>query len=425
MTGTPIYMPKLGMSMEEGRVVAWPLEIGAHVAKGDIVLIIESEKAEVEIEATASGYFRHVYVEVDETVTCGTLLAALTESMDESFDALAYVSEQNIPPAREERSKTSAVEERATFSSPRKIVATPAARSLAKRLNFDLQLVNGTGPGGRITKEDVANSADQNLLLKKDSTEVSLEVLVEGEGPSLVILPGFGSDASSFSMQSARLVDQFKIHVVHSRGIRQSLAPGLDPIFVETLAEDAGNAVTGPVHVVGASLGAAVAIDWAIKEPDRIKSLTLITPFVYMNGRLSSVLRSWASMAADVSADLLSASLLPWLFSAKFLEDREQYDRMQRGLAQMVACADGAVLKRYVEGVSAWSGTREADLGKIISPTLILAGAEDLLTPDAKSIAALVPNAKFESIPEAGHALCMEAPDVVASAIRSHIGNFQ
>ena len=65
--------------MQEGTVIEWPFEIGAPVAKGDVVLIIESEKAEVEIEATGHGYFRHIYVETDEVVPCGTVLAALTE----------------------------------------------------------------------------------------------------------------------------------------------------------------------------------------------------------------------------------------------------------------------------------------------------------------------------------------------------------
>src|SRR5512139_41804 len=94
---TPIAMPKLGMSMQEGRVVAWPLALGARVERGQTVLVIESEKAEVEIEATASGVFRHVYVAVDETVPCGTLLGAITETPDEPFDADAFRAANDHP----------------------------------------------------------------------------------------------------------------------------------------------------------------------------------------------------------------------------------------------------------------------------------------------------------------------------------------
>ena len=56
-------MPKLGLTMQEGTVIEWPIAIGVRVEKGEVVLIIESEKAEIEIEATESGVFRHVYGE--------------------------------------------------------------------------------------------------------------------------------------------------------------------------------------------------------------------------------------------------------------------------------------------------------------------------------------------------------------------------
>ena len=69
---TAIVMPKLGMTMQEGTVIEWPIAIGAWVEKGAVVLIIESEKAEAEVEATDSGYLRHIYAEPDAVVPCGT-----------------------------------------------------------------------------------------------------------------------------------------------------------------------------------------------------------------------------------------------------------------------------------------------------------------------------------------------------------------
>ena len=83
----PIVMPRLGMTMEEGTVNEWPAALGREIARGEVVLVIESEKTEVEIEATATGFLRHIYVQPGETVPCGTLLALLTASADEPFDA--------------------------------------------------------------------------------------------------------------------------------------------------------------------------------------------------------------------------------------------------------------------------------------------------------------------------------------------------
>ena len=87
---TPISMPKLGMTMQEGTVIEWLVPLGERVTKGQVLLLIESEKAQIEIEAPASGVLRHVYVEPDQTVPCGTLLAVLTETPDEPFDPEAY-----------------------------------------------------------------------------------------------------------------------------------------------------------------------------------------------------------------------------------------------------------------------------------------------------------------------------------------------
>src|SRR5216684_2331164 len=94
---TLIAMPKMGMSMREGTVVSWPLALGTRVEKGQTVVVIESEKAEVEVEATQPGVLRHMYVPVGETVPCGTLLGALTDSMDEPFDADAFRRDHDRP----------------------------------------------------------------------------------------------------------------------------------------------------------------------------------------------------------------------------------------------------------------------------------------------------------------------------------------
>src|SRR5213079_279645 len=118
----PAAMPKLGMTMREGRVVAWPRPVGAPVEKGEIILVIETEKAEVEIEAPARGVLRYLYVAEGETVPSGTLLAAIT-----------------------------ATPERRGTGAP----ITPAARALARELHVDPACIAGSGTGGRVTREDV------------------------------------------------------------------------------------------------------------------------------------------------------------------------------------------------------------------------------------------------------------------------------
>jgi pimeloyl-ACP methyl ester carboxylesterase len=420
---TPIGMPKLGMTMTEGRVVAWPLPLGAHVAKGAVVLVIESEKAEVEIEAPAAGYLRHVYVEADRMVPCGTLLAALTASPDESFDADAFRREHDHP----ERATPGPAALR-TASVPGSPVAamsgvpvTPAARALAKRHGIDVAKVAGSGPQGRVTREDVEAYVAARERLVPVGGGVALEVFVQGAGDAVVLVPGFGSDASMFAALVPALAAGHRVIGVNPRGIGLSEAPDEAAYDVATVAREVlGTAGEAP-HVVGASLGAAVAVEAALTAPERVRSLTLITPFVEASARLLAVLDAWCRVAAEGSAPTLAAMLLPWLFSADLLADRRARDRALRGLTEMVGRVPPASLPRYAAGLRAWSGRRRADLVRLAVPTLVVAGADDLLTPDAREVAEAIPGARFLGIGGAGHAVALEAPDAVGAVLLEHL----
>ena len=76
---------------------------GGRVEKGEILLVIESEKAEAEVEASAGGWVRHLYAEVGQSTTCGALLAVLTETPDEPFDSAAFALHSSAAGTTSER----------------------------------------------------------------------------------------------------------------------------------------------------------------------------------------------------------------------------------------------------------------------------------------------------------------------------------
>src|SRR5689334_21183233 len=308
-------MPKLGMTMREGRVVAWPIAVGGRVEKGAPVVVIESEKAEVEIEATASGVLRHVYVTPDETVPCGTLLGAITATPDEAFDADAFRREHDRPePVGSDPAPTS---RSAVPVEPRRGGApvTPAARALARQLGIDVAAIAGTGPGGRVTREDVEAWAERRRALVEVAPGVSLEVPSQGKGDAVLLLPGFGTDVSVFARQIPVLAERWHVLGVNPRGVGLSDAPQAERYDVATMAADAAAVVNEAAHVVGASLGAAVAIEMALAHPERVRSLTLLTPFVEADARLLAVVDAWCRLAAEVAPETLARVLLPWMFS--------------------------------------------------------------------------------------------------------------
>lgn len=421
-----IVMPKLGMTMSEGTVLEWRVAIGDRVEKGRIILEIESEKTAAEIEATASGFFRHLYVEPEETVDCGTLLGALTETSDEAFDAEAFRAEHVAtmkPPARSPRSAAAPAPSKADggerANPPGKSPTTPASRRRAKELLVDLAQVAGSGPSGRITREDVEAFAARRESLVSVAEDVALEIPMEGTGDPVLLLPGFGSDASSFAPLSQALAASHQVRCVNPRGVGASDAPEDERYGVVQMAEDAAAIVDAPAHVIGASLGSAVALELALSHPDRVRTLVLVTPFLHASGRLLAVLDLWSCLAAETSSELQARALLPWLFSAEFLSDEKRRERAARGLAAMFARVPAATLERSGRGLREWSGSRTSRL-ELEVPTLVIAAEQDLLASDAKSVADSIVGASCSTIERAGHGVVLEAAEQVAELVTAH-----
>jgi pimeloyl-ACP methyl ester carboxylesterase len=130
---------------------------------------------------------------------------------------------------------------------------------------------------------------------------VALEVPATGRGEPVVLLPGFGTDVAAFARQVPALESSFRVLGVNPRGVAGSDAPPADSYDVAQMAEDAACAFDGRAHIIGASLGAAVALELALAHPGRVRSLVLVTPFVAAPPRLIAVLDSWCRLAAEAS----------------------------------------------------------------------------------------------------------------------------
>jgi len=423
---TAIVMPKLGMTMREGIVVEWRAPVGSHVDRGTVLLVIESEKAELEIEAPGEGFLRHVYVGAGTTVPCGTLLGALTETADEPFDTEGF-RRTHSPAARTTpgaavSARSAEISRGAATRDTGEAPATPAARRLAKERGIALSRLAGSGPGGRITREDVealASRLDARVVV---APGVALDVVVAGSGDPVLLIPGFGTDASAFAPQIPSLAEKHRVLALNPRGLGFSDAPESDRYDVATAAEDAAKIIgEKPAHVVGASLGAATAIELVLRRPELVRSLALVTPFVATSGRLEAVIDAWCAIAAAGNREMLARFLAPWMFSERTLKDGDKRERIVRALGQTAGSVPADVLRRWAGGAAAWSGSRTGDLAKISIPTLVLAAGDDLLTPGAAEIAKAIPRARLSTIPNTGHAVAIEEPASVTREIRSSL----
>jgi len=159
-----IVMPKLGLVMKEGLVVLWHMEEGEEIEEGDVLLEIESDKVTTEIESPASGVVRKIIVQEEEIVPCGTTVAIIADADEEIPDLDQIIAESRaVVMTREQWEAKQSLKEAAPEDKEERptveIKASPAAKRLAKEHGIDLSTVKGTGPDGRIVREDVLATA--------------------------------------------------------------------------------------------------------------------------------------------------------------------------------------------------------------------------------------------------------------------------
>jgi len=166
-----LTLPKFGLTMHEGTVQRYFKSPGDPVAIGEPIYEVETEKVLQEVEATAAGTFAVAIVEPGATVECGALVAVIAEAGDDLSEITARYGNgagatggagvnATAPPVAPSGASadTAAVAGGAPAEAGRRS-ASPVARKLAAELGIELAKVAGSGPGGRITREDVERAA--------------------------------------------------------------------------------------------------------------------------------------------------------------------------------------------------------------------------------------------------------------------------
>src|ERR1051326_4473234 len=156
-----VLLPQVEVTMESVQVVGWLVKVGDQVKADQPILEVESQKGVVEVPSPEAGIVRKLCVNKGDTIGEKALLCVLTDTAEEqiSDDVAALLrstkaEKEGLALHRSAATPTDAVEVGS-------IKAAPAARKLAKDLGVDLASIKGTGPGGRITAEDVQAAGKQ------------------------------------------------------------------------------------------------------------------------------------------------------------------------------------------------------------------------------------------------------------------------
>ncbi|MEB3303394.1 MAG: dihydrolipoamide acetyltransferase family protein [Cyanobacteriota bacterium] len=204
-----IFMPALSSTMTEGKIVQWLKKPGDRVERGESVLVVESDKADMDVESFQAGYLAVVLVDAGGTAPVGDTIGLIAESEAEIADVqaqakVAAASAPAAPPAPAAAPPPPPAPAAPVAPAPvpvpappvpvapapaaadGRVVATPRAKKLAAQLGVSLAGLRGSGPHGRIQAEDVERASGQ---------PVSLPRVAEGSAPAQLASGGNGKAA--------------------------------------------------------------------------------------------------------------------------------------------------------------------------------------------------------------------------------------
>jgi len=365
-----LTMPKWGLTMKKGTVVEWLIEEGAEVHPGLDLVDVETDKILSAVAAQSPGKLRRKVAREGEEVHVGGLLAVIADSThsDERIESLVADFQAHYVPEKAEEETAGAVPETVMVAGQR------------------------------------------------------LCYLRCGEGPDAAILiHGFGGDLNTWMFNHEDLAAQYRVYAIdlpgHGRSSKEVGEGGLSG-FAEMVNGFAGATGIDQAHLVGHSMGGAIATLFALAHPARCRSLTLIASAglgseidsEYIQGFIAAKRRN------DLKPHLEKLFVDPRSVTRQLVEETLKYKRLDG-----VEPALRAIAAHLCSG-----GKQETLLQEKLSglpmPVLVLWGAEDRILPPAHA-RDLPANVRVEILPHSGHMSHMEAAAKVNSAIRSFWGS--
>jgi len=166
-----VRLPQLGQTMEEGTIIGCMVKVGDEVKKGDCIFEIETDKATLEVESPVGGFVKHITAKEGATLLVGDVLLVLGEKDEEvpqSFvDSLKGGTEEESRKEKVE-SRKEEVESKKPEETVSRVKASPRAKKLAGELGVELTTISGTGPGGKITEQDIKNATQSKTTGEKE-----------------------------------------------------------------------------------------------------------------------------------------------------------------------------------------------------------------------------------------------------------------
>jgi len=255
--------------------------------------------------------------------------------------------------------------------------------------------------------------------------DIEINYRIEGDGPeTIVLVNGLADDLETWAYQAEDFLGAgFRVLRFDNRGVGATSKP-IGPYTTRLFAEDAKGLVDAlgisQFHLLGTSMGGMIAQEYAIAWGSDLKSLTLSSTYAWPGPFCSRMFAMWADMAPVQGVAMVMRDVTLWAFTQDFFEKREP--ELREFEAEMARIAQP--LEAYLAQLSSIQTHDTRDrLDRIAVPTLVIAGAEDILIPVALSrrLCDRIQGARWATSP-GGHASIWEHPRPFNEAVLKFIG---
>lgn len=257
---------------------------------------------------------------------------------------------------------------------------------------------------------------------------VALHIEEHGDGPLLVLAHGFGGSARNFRLQARALADRYRTVAFDARGHARSAAPEAPAqyrraCFIEDFGRVIGQKGSEPVVAGGLSMGAGIALSFALQHPERVRGLVLAG---FPRGRDDPQTRSWAlSFARAIEERGVDAAGAEFVWGERSRFDVEGARWIRQGFLEHAPHALAAILRELLATQPSVSEL-VPDLERFDRPVLVVVGAADVLSREpSKALQQALPRSELVVIEGAGHVVNLAAPRPFSATLESFLGRLE